>query len=115
MESAMKTLTYTLAVVMAIAMNGCLDALVEVDVTPPSAPRGIATATGDDYVEIDWLANPEPDVAGYHVLVAGSYDGPYDLIGTTQSTSFIDRGARNGNTYYYALIAFDEAGNESAL
>lgn len=111
----MKMLKYSFAVLMAFSLVGCLDALVEVDVTPPSRPRGIATATGDNYIEISWLSNPEPDLAGYHVLVAGSYDGPYDLIGTTQANSFIDREARNGNTYYYAVIAFDESGNESPL
>jgi hypothetical protein len=95
-----------------VVLGGCV---VEVDVTPPSMPRGIATATGDNFIEITWLENPEPDVAGYDVYVSDRYDGQYVLIGTTSSTAFLDRGARNGITYYYAVAAFDRDGNTSTL
>jgi hypothetical protein len=37
------------------------------------------------------------------------------LLGTTSSASFTDVRARNGNTYYYALTAFDNSENESDL
>lgn len=85
------------------------------DVTPPSAPRGLWTQTGDNMIELFWDRNAEPDVAGYNVFVSSSYNGRYELIGTVRSPYFLDLGARNGNTYYYAVTAFDYDGNESEL
>jgi len=96
-------------------LAGCQMPSSHRDTNPPSAPKGIYTATGDNLVEIVWFSNPEPDVAGYNVFVSTSYFGRYDLIGSTGSTQFIDYGARNGQTYFYAVSAFDFAGNESDL
>lgn len=47
--------------------------------------------------------------------MSNSYDGRYDLIGSSSKATFIDRGARNGFTYYYAVTAYDFSGNESDL
>lgn len=96
-------------------MFGCQVNINEPDITPPSSPRGIATSTGDNDVALSWLRNPERDVAGYNVYVSSSYEGTYDFIGTTRGTTFLDNGARNGNTYYYAVTAYDYDGNESGL
>jgi len=85
------------------------------DDTPPSPPRDIWTVTGDCRVDIYWEENPENDVAGYNVYYSYSYDGKYTLIGSTESTHFIDDGAQNGSTYYYAVAAYDWEGNESDL
>jgi hypothetical protein len=96
-----------------LTTSGCLEGFIEPDLTPPAPPRGISTATGDGRIEIFWPANEESDLAGYHVLVSNAYDGEYALIGTTRQNYFIDAGARNGTTYYYAVTAFDYSGNES--
>lgn len=85
------------------------------DLTPPSAPRGIITYTGDNLIELRWLDNPEADVAGYNIYVSSSYNGTYRLIGTSAIPRFVDGGAANGVTCYYAVSAYDVAGNESAL
>jgi hypothetical protein len=69
----------------------------------------------DNNVEISWLSNTEPDVAGYKVWISGSYSGQYQFIGKTTQTVFNDRDAKNGVTYYYALSAYDFDGNESDL
>lgn len=95
--------------------SGCQMANNYVDLTPPSAPRGLWTETGDNMIELFWDENPEPDVAGYNVYVNGSYNGRYELIGSVQRAYFKDTGARNGSTYYYAVTAFDYDGNESEL
>jgi hypothetical protein len=47
--------------------------------------------------------------------VSDRYDGKYTLLGSTPKATFVDRGARNGNTYYYAVTAYDFSGNESDL
>ena len=100
---------------ISFAVIGCSVRILEPDLTPPSAPRGITTSTGDNYIIVSWLANPEPDVEGYKVYVATSYNGRYEYIGTTHRTYFTDTGARNGYTYYYAVSAFDRSDNESDL
>lgn len=91
------------------------DNAVHYDITPPLPPVGIVSISLDNAVELQWYENQEPDVAGYNVYVSHSYNGRYDLIGHTQYAGFVDRGARNGVTYYYAVTAYDFSGNESAL
>ncbi|MBI4546876.1 MAG: hypothetical protein HY707_02775 [Ignavibacteriae bacterium] len=111
----MKSVSSIVFFLVSVLFVGCEDRIIQPDIIPPSAPRGLYTATGDNLVEIFWLDNPEPDVEGYHVYVSSSYDGEYGLIGTTQQLHFVDRGARNGTTYYYAVSAYDVSGNESRL
>jgi hypothetical protein len=88
------------------------------DVTPPAAPRGFYSVTGDGAVNLYWLENTEADVAGYRVYMAPCASGsscPYDRIGSTSATQFNATGLTNGVTRYYAVAAVDHAGNESAL
>ncbi|MCI0706651.1 MAG: hypothetical protein L0Y80_04090 [Ignavibacteriae bacterium] len=87
----------------------------EVDRIAPGVPRRIRTVSLDNAVEIRWLANSEPDIDEYKVWVGTAPSGQYVLIGTTVNTTFIDNGANNGTTYYYALSAVDFNGNESGL
>ncbi|HXG37132.1 MAG TPA: hypothetical protein VNL36_00025 [Bacteroidota bacterium] len=106
--------SFIFLLVFALFASGC-DNFVEIDRTPPAAPRGIRTVSLDNAVEITWLPNTEPDIAGYKIWTSDRYDGRYQLIGDTRDTRFVDRGARNGTTYYYALSAYDIEGNESEL
>lgn len=87
----------------------------EVDTFPPAAPRGITTISLDNAVQLNWLENTEPDIAGYKIWVSDSYDGRYALIGSTRQLYFVDLDAVNGQTVYYAVSAYDFAGNESEL
>ena len=95
-----------------ILSAGC-EPMEPVDVYPPYPPTGVSTATGDDFIELFWSDNPDPDLAGYNVFVAPQYEGPYALIGSTREPYFYDGGARNGNLYYYAVTAYDWNGNQS--
>jgi len=97
---------------------GCNDGGTVGDTSPPAAPRGVYTVTGDGEVFVHWLANTESDVSGYRVYEAPCASGgscPYDRVGTTSGTSFTVTGLNNGETRYYAVAAFDRAGNESEL
>lgn len=114
----MKTLRLILTgsiIFLGLILTGCDHFHDSYDTTPPSPPTNLRTVTGDNRVDIDWDKNPERDVAGYNVYYAYSYNGKYTPIGTTQNTYFIDNGASNGTTYYYAVTAFDFNGNESDL
>ena len=103
-----------------VAITGCLDDRVTSprDVTPPAAPRGVSSVTGDQVVYLQWLENTEADVAGYRVYEAPCASGPgcpYSLVGATTGTTFTVTGLVNGATRYFAVAAYDVAGNESDL
>jgi hypothetical protein len=111
----MRILLLLLSIVIVLAFAGCQDAIFFPDLTPPAPPRGIATATGDNLVELFWTRNTEPDLYGYKIYVSSSYGGKYEYIGTSRTPYFLDADASNGHTYYYAVTAYDGAGNESDL
>jgi len=99
-----------------ILISGCnVDEYYDYDDTPPMPPTNISTITGDNRVDIFWDHNSERDLSGYNVYYSYSYDGRYTLIGSTGDNYFIDYGAENGVTYYYAVTAYDYNGNESDL
>ena len=93
--------------------------VVAPDNQAPASPRGVTSITGDGEVVIQWFANGESDFDFYRVWRAtetnGLAGGPYTEIGTTTGTSFVDRNLPYGITYFYAVSACDDAGNESAL
>ena len=118
MVSKMKTkilLTGFLATITFTACRVHIDDPYYLDTIPPSPPTGIVAINGDNRVDLSWYANRESDVAGYNVYYAYSYNGKYTLIGSTRTNYFIDDGASNGDTYYYAVTAYDYNGNESDL
>lgn len=94
---------------------GCEEHPYFFDDQPPAPPTGIETVTGDNRVDVFWNTVSDRDVAGYNVYFSYSYDGEYTLIGSTESDYFIDYDAVNGETYYYAVTAYDYNGNESDL
>ena len=110
----MKTL-FTLAAVSLLAFSGCHRPFDHPSYGPPSPPTGISTQTGDNVIQLFWNPNPEPNIAGYNIYVGPSYQGKYQWIGSSGITTFVDRGAVNGTTYYYAVTAYDFDGNESDL
>jgi hypothetical protein len=86
--------------------------------TPPAAPRGLRSITGDHQAFLSWLANTESRVTGYRVYsgdCAGGRSCPYDRIGSTTATTFVVDGLANGTTKYFAVAAVDADGNESDL
>jgi phosphodiesterase/alkaline phosphatase D-like protein len=60
-----------------------------------------------------WDANTEADLAGYKVYFgtsSRSYGTPVDV---GNQTAFTVAGLNNGQTYYFAVTAYDSSGNES--
>lgn len=98
---------------------GCCDECNEtvlVDL-PPAAPTGVYSITGDEFVEIVWNPNTEPDLAGYEIYWSDSEVGDLDLLASVprHRTYYLDSGLRNGTTYFYAIVAYDYAGQASEL
>ena len=93
-----------------IGCEDCNDCrVVAVDDTPPDAPQGVYSVTGDRAVFLYWLRSPESDVDHYWVWRSvEAIDGPYERraevnhppdrdIGTI---SYTDAPLTNGNTYF---------------
>ena len=83
------------------------------DEEPPAVPRGLRSVTGDGEILLTWYDNTEPDLAGYRIYRSTTPGGSYYLIGETNLDYFLDFGLINGQTYYYAISAFDVNSNES--
>lgn len=104
-------------VAVVIALAGCSvnEPVVVRDTVPPAAPRALYSVTGDGSVTLRWVRNSESDLVGYRVYIAPAYAGPYTSLGTVATASDVIGGLANGTTRYFAVSAYDVAGNESDL
>lgn len=83
---------------------------------PPSTQPHSSSSTGN--VALTWTANREPDLAGYKIYVgtaSGTYSFPGSPFLTGRVTSYTASHLPKGQTYFFALSAYDSAGNESPL
>ena len=98
-------------------ISGCyIDTTDDRDNEPPAVPRGVRTITGDEQVIIEWYPNGEYDLAGYEVW-RGRDGTNFDRLAdvSENTTRYIDTTVRNGETYFYAVSAYDIHENESEL
>jgi len=109
-----RNLTRVLALSIALLALGCHDKVTNVSTNPPPhTVDGVYSVTGDGRVTVYWRANQESDISYYKVYRNSAPTGTFTLIGSSSTTSFVDTGVTNGNTYYYAVSAVDLAGQES--
>ena len=88
--------------------EGTKSAVIVVDNTPPSVPKGLV---GSLYVldaVLYWTANSEADLAGYNVYRDGRRINGQIITGTSYSQS-----VTGGKTYVYNVTSVDRVGNES--
>ncbi|MFN8586251.1 MAG: fibronectin type III domain-containing protein [Candidatus Eisenbacteria bacterium] len=86
------------------------------DAAPPATPAGVVASVVAGGVQLNWNANSEPDLAGYHVyraVVAG--DWTRLTASPVASNSYLDSTAPDSATIWYAVTSVDAVGNESAL
>jgi len=84
--------------------------------TSPSPPPPPSPSTGN--VTLTWAANREPDLAGYKIYIgtaSGTYSYPGSPFLTGKVTSYTVSDLPKGQTYCFAISAYDSAGNESVL
>lgn len=65
-------------------------------------------------VSISWLRNSENDVAGYKVYYGTTHRNYQHYIDVGPFTTAVIDSLRGGATYYFAVTAYDNLGNESA-
>lgn len=93
--------------------------VTEVDSTPPAAVTGLAATGAVGAIDLAWTAPDDEDVAGYRVFRSATSDidlsgegiGGEDLI---TEAKFTDAQTVIGETWHYAVVAFDEWGNASS-
>jgi hypothetical protein len=111
--SSLNAGTYTGSIKIAAKKGGSvtipvtLKIIASVSASPSQVSSTSATLT--------WVANSESDLAGYKVYVGmapGAYGAP---IAIGNITSYMVSNLLRGNTYYFAVSAYDKSGNESAL
>ncbi len=98
--------------------------LVEEDVTP-ATPQGVGSVTGDGVVYVLWNGIYEHDVDYYTVYRSAQATTGYAPRANIDAEAnpdldlllyeYADETAENGETYWYAVTAVDNAGQESAL
>lgn len=87
---------------------------------PPQPPPSTVppSVSPINKVTLTWIANKESDLAGYKVYV-GTSSGRYDFPGSpfiiSKTTTYIVRNLQQNTTYFFAISAYDLAGNESPL
>jgi predicted phage tail protein len=89
------------------------------DVYAPSAPTGVSIGVAPGRLSIFFAANSEGDVAGYLIYRSTDADLPktqWTLLtpSVMNRTTFTDDNVDPGKTYYYYVVAVDNAGNRSA-
>ncbi len=82
------------------------------DTTPPSTPTGLtANATAYNNVSLSW--SPSTDnigVTGYYIVRNG-----VTIANVSSGTTYSDSSVTGSTTYTYQVLAYDAAGNNSAL
>jgi uncharacterized repeat protein (TIGR01451 family) len=83
-------------------------------VPPPAPLTNVAAQTGATSISLTWLANTEPDIAGYKVY--WDTDAGYPYANSTDVGNVLTHtisGLTNGTIYHTAIAAYDSDGNES--
>lgn len=86
---------------------------------PSPTPTPSPTPAPSNTAVLAWSVSTEPDVRGYRVYY-GTTSRSYiqargSGIDTGGATSFTVSGLQSGRTYYFAVTAYDGAGNESGF
>jgi hypothetical protein len=105
------------SVIIVLVIAGCdvNEPEYVIDTVPPVPPTNVQVLNGDNRVDIYWIENRDPDLAGYNIYYSDAYDGKYYIIGSSAYNFYIDYDAINGEKYFYAVTAYDYNGNESDL
>lgn len=95
-----------------VMFNGALDT------TPPAAPTGLTAARNGGTVRLSWVANTEPDLAGYSLYRGSSASGTFARINDSLLVDERDDDAAlpaGQDVAWYRLAALDRSGNTSSM
>jgi fibronectin type 3 domain-containing protein len=78
----------------------------------PLAPGGLALTGGKARITLNWTAADA--TTSYTIKRAAVADGPFVLVGSTDSTIYQDSALTNGATYYYTVSGVNRLGEGAA-
>lgn len=107
--------TYATTIKVMASKGGNVSIPVTLTVTSGTTSSSTSTTTSNTTATFTWDANTETDLAGYKIHVgtaSGSYNSTVD-VGNVTSHSMTN--LTIGTTYYFAVSAYNTAGNESAV
>jgi len=87
----------------------------DLDDEPPAQVPYVQPTLMDDSVRIAWGEVTDADLAGYNIYRSEIPGGPYGFrVAQTSAAvrTYVDPTALTGTDYYYAVAAYDAAGNE---
>jgi hypothetical protein len=81
-----------------------------IEFVAPAPPTSVLATANAVSVQLNWIANTEPDFASYTVLRGTHSGGPYEIVarGLTNNT-FTDKSANQPMTYLYVVKAVDRS------
>lgn len=86
-----------------------------IDVTAPSAPKGLTATAQSGAIKLSWTANSEADIYGYMVYRYNAAAGIWECVGRkVRGTTFLDNTCRKGQPLRYRIKALDGSYNLSA-
>lgn len=89
------------------------------DITPPVQPVIIGATPKESAIQVEWVANCEPDLMGYELYrFTDSLNNKNKLNSTLIAPSvkrYTDQFVSTDTLYYYSLQAVDSTGNKSEL
>ncbi len=85
------------------------------DSTAPLPPTGLISQSAPGEVTLNWDANSESDLAGYHVYRRLAASGAYSRLSGSVITasSYVDTTVDTATAYDYVVTAVDTSANES--
>jgi hypothetical protein len=88
--------------------------LVTIDTTPPPPVAGLRARGTEERIALAWeRLTGVGDLRGYRILRSTQPLSGFSPLATTEQAAFEDVSPERGIVYYYRVVAFDEAGNES--
>ncbi len=95
-------------------MAGVIPRLVY-DLTKPILSFGALVCVLTETVTVQWLPNSETDLAGYKLHYGTASRQYHTRIRVGTATSYTVKNLLPGYDYFFAVSAYDTAGNESSL
>ncbi|MEK7197756.1 MAG: tetratricopeptide repeat protein, partial [Nitrospirota bacterium] len=87
-----------------------------IDTTSPPPVKSLRAKGFQDRIEISWdTVKNTPDLKGYAILRSEQPLSGYAELAKVELNLFEDKTAKPDIIYYYRVVAFDQAGNESGL
>jgi len=85
---------------------------VNIDGVPPQPPSDLNVTFNGNSILLSWKCS-DPTVRGFIVFRSNVPLGGYKKIAEVQAFNFVDKSVSHGKSYYYRVVAYDEAGNIS--